>query len=194
MPDVGLTVWVAGFGSEGPEFKSHSTVESIPGGVNSACHPSEVGKMSASLLVNCVRVVTRPGLCPIAKETAEAAPTLCTEYGPNLLLLLLKYCVNTVYKLGLQMHVIDALSRAYIQDYLVDKDLVADKEVMVHSFIKTLPMTLVKLLEMQQATTEDDCLMELHKLWPTVVETTKMNLLCLLCSRESMPKSGCRSV
>ena len=27
--------------------------------------------------------VTRPGLCPIAKETAEAAPTLCTEYGPD---------------------------------------------------------------------------------------------------------------
>ena len=30
-----------------------------------------------------VGVATRPGLCPIAKETAKAAPTLCTEYGPN---------------------------------------------------------------------------------------------------------------
>ena len=39
--------------------------------------------MSASLLVYCVGVATRPGLCPIAKETAEAAPMLCTEYGPN---------------------------------------------------------------------------------------------------------------
>ena len=45
-------------------------VELIPGGVDSACHPSEVVKMSASLLVSCVGVVTRPGLCPIAKETA----------------------------------------------------------------------------------------------------------------------------
>jgi len=39
--------------------------------------------MSASLLVSCVGVATRSGLCPIAKETAEVAPTLCTEYGPT---------------------------------------------------------------------------------------------------------------
>ena len=39
--------------------------------------------MSASLLVSSVGVATRPGLYPIAKETAEAAPTLCTEYGPD---------------------------------------------------------------------------------------------------------------
>ena len=64
-----------------PEFKSHLAVELIPGGVD--CPSSEVGKMSASLLVSCVRLATRPGLCPLAKETAEAAPTLCTEYGPN---------------------------------------------------------------------------------------------------------------
>ena len=63
-------------------------VELIPGGVDSACHPSEVGKMSASLLLSCVGVVTHPGLCPIAKETASATLTLCTEYGPNLFLLL----------------------------------------------------------------------------------------------------------
>ena len=70
MPGVGLMVWVVGFGSEGPEFKSRLAVELIPGGVNSACHPSEVGKMSASMLVHCVGVGTRPGLCQIAKETA----------------------------------------------------------------------------------------------------------------------------
>ena len=70
MPGVGLMDWVAGFGSQGPEFKSRSAVELIPGGVNSACHPSEVGKMSASMLIFCVGVATRPGLCSIAKETA----------------------------------------------------------------------------------------------------------------------------
>ena len=75
MPGVGLMVRVVGLGSEGPEFKSHSAVELIPGGVDSARHPSEVGKMSASLLVSCVGVATRPGLHPIAKETASAAPT-----------------------------------------------------------------------------------------------------------------------
>ena len=83
MPGVGLLIRVVGLESEDPEFKSHLVVELIPGGVNSACHPSEFGKTSASLLVSCVGVATRPGLYPIAKETAKAAPTLCTEYGPN---------------------------------------------------------------------------------------------------------------
>ena len=72
-------------GSKDPEFKSCMAVELIPGGVDSACHPAEVGKMSTgtNLLVSCVRVATRPGLCPIVQETALAAPMLCTEYGPN---------------------------------------------------------------------------------------------------------------
>ena len=42
---------VVGLGSQDPEFKSPLAVELKPGGVDSACHPSEVGKMSASLLV-----------------------------------------------------------------------------------------------------------------------------------------------
>ena len=83
VPDVGFMVRVLGLGSQDPEFNSHLDVQLIPGGVDSACHPSEVGKMSASVLVYCVGVATRPGLCPIAKETAEAAPTLCTEYVPH---------------------------------------------------------------------------------------------------------------
>ena len=69
MPGVGLMVRVVGLGSKGPEFKSCSAVELIPGGVNSTCHPSEVDKMSASTLVSCVGVATRLVLCPIAKET-----------------------------------------------------------------------------------------------------------------------------
>ena len=70
MPGVGVMVMMVGLRSEDPEFKSHLDVELISGGVDSACHPSEVGKMSTSLLASCVRVATRPGLCPIAKETA----------------------------------------------------------------------------------------------------------------------------
>ena len=73
---VCLMARVVGLGSWDAEFKSSSAVELILGGVDSACHPSEVGKMSASLLVSCVRVATCPGLCPIAKATASAAPTL----------------------------------------------------------------------------------------------------------------------
>ena len=63
-------VRVVGLRSEDHELKSHLAVELIPGGVDSACHPSEIGKISASLLVSYVGVVTRPGLCPIGKETA----------------------------------------------------------------------------------------------------------------------------
>ena len=74
---------VVGLGSQGPEFKSCLAVELTPDGVDSACHPSEVGKMSTTLLESSVGVVTHPGLCPIAQETAYAAPMLCTEYGPN---------------------------------------------------------------------------------------------------------------
>ena len=73
MPGVDLMVREVGLGSLGPEFKSCLAVELIPGGADSACHPSEVSKMSASLLVSCVGVATHTGLCPIAKETVEAA-------------------------------------------------------------------------------------------------------------------------
>ena len=60
MPGVGFMVRVVGLGSEDPEFKSHSAVELIPGRVDSACYPSEVSKVSASLLVSCVGVATHP--------------------------------------------------------------------------------------------------------------------------------------
>ena len=83
MPGIGLMVRVVGLRSQSPEFKSHLAVELVPGGVDSACHPFEVGKMSVSLLVYCVGVLTCPGLCPIAKETVLAALTLCIEYGPD---------------------------------------------------------------------------------------------------------------
>ena len=83
MPSVGFMVGLVGLGSDNPEFKSDSAVELIPGGVDSACSHSEVGKMSSSMLVHCIGVATHPRLCPTAKETASAAPRLCTECSPN---------------------------------------------------------------------------------------------------------------
>ena len=51
MPGFGLIkVRVASLGSVGLEFKSCCTVELIPGGVDSVCHPPEVSKMNTSLL------------------------------------------------------------------------------------------------------------------------------------------------
>ena len=84
MPDVGLMVRVVSFGSSGPEFKFRSAVELIPGGVNSACHPSEVGKMSASMLVYYVGLATRPGLCPIAWGRLFKQHQRSAMFGPNL--------------------------------------------------------------------------------------------------------------
>ena len=63
---LGWWAWDPGILSSNPPL----AVELIPGGVDSARHSSEVGIMSASLLVSCVGVVTCPGLCPMAKETA----------------------------------------------------------------------------------------------------------------------------
>ena len=51
MPGVGLMVRMLGLGSQDPEFKSHSAVDLMLGGVDSACHSSEVGKMSTSVAV-----------------------------------------------------------------------------------------------------------------------------------------------
>ena len=55
MSGVGLMAWVVGLGwdARGPEFKSCLVIELIPGVADSVCHPCEVGKMSASLLVSC---------------------------------------------------------------------------------------------------------------------------------------------
>ena len=44
-------VRVAGLGPLAPEFELLITIELTPGGVDSACHPSEVGEMSTSALV-----------------------------------------------------------------------------------------------------------------------------------------------
>ena len=56
MLGVGLMVRMVGLGSLDPKFKPSSAVELIPGRVDSVCHPSEVGKMSASLLVSCIYI------------------------------------------------------------------------------------------------------------------------------------------
>ena len=48
---VGLVVKVAGLGSSDPEFEPMSAVELTPGGVDKACHPSEVGEMTTNVLV-----------------------------------------------------------------------------------------------------------------------------------------------
>ena len=50
MPGVGLMARVVGLGSLGPEFKSCLAIELTPGGVDSACHPSEVGERNGIII------------------------------------------------------------------------------------------------------------------------------------------------
>jgi len=89
MPGVGFTVRVVGLGSEGPKFKSHSFIELISGGVDSACHPSKVGKMSTSLLgwLSHLNILCQSGdpsrIVPNCPGDRFAAPMLYIEYGPN---------------------------------------------------------------------------------------------------------------
>ena len=45
-PGVGLAVTVAGLRPMSPEFQVPVSVELIPGGVDSPCHPSQVGEMT----------------------------------------------------------------------------------------------------------------------------------------------------
>ena len=49
MPGVGLMVSVVGLHCKDPSFKSCSAVELIPGGFDSAYHPSEVSKKEYQL-------------------------------------------------------------------------------------------------------------------------------------------------
>ena len=49
MPGVGFMVRVVGLGFSGPEFKSCLAVKLIPGRVDSASHPSEVGENAFQL-------------------------------------------------------------------------------------------------------------------------------------------------
>ena len=45
-----LAVKVADLRPKGPEFESLSVIELIPCGVDSTCHPSEVGEMNTSVV------------------------------------------------------------------------------------------------------------------------------------------------
>ena len=68
-------------------------------------------------------------------------------------------------------HNLRALPQAYLPNELVDLDLQSDMDVLVHSLVKTLPMSTASKSQMRVATTSDDCLVILQQLtksgWPT---------------------------
>ena len=105
MHGVGLMVRVVGLESLGPEFKSCSGVELTLGGVNSACHPSDVGKMSASMLVYCrsgdpSRIVpNRQGDC---LSSTNALHRVWSQSPPPYL----PFCVHQSYEIFILYHLL----------------------------------------------------------------------------------------
>ena len=55
LAGVGFAVRVTGLESQDPELEPLSAVELTPAGLDSACHPSEVGEMSAGVSVIAAR-------------------------------------------------------------------------------------------------------------------------------------------
>ena len=99
------------------------------------------------------------------KSLSKASPRL-----QRMLLRLQKYSVIVKWKPGREMHIADALSRAYLTHDDTDEELSHDMEVMVHSLMKNLPVSSSKLQELQQNTIQDPSLIELLRLvkhgWP----------------------------
>ena len=79
-------VQVAGLRSQGLEFEPLSAVELTQGGVDSACHPSDVGQMSTSVLVI-------EGPASTAQPRPENDATGSHSLHTIALVLLLLFCV-----------------------------------------------------------------------------------------------------
>ena len=99
------------------------------------------------------------------KSLTKASPRL-----QRMLLRLQKYTLNVVYKKGKDMHIADALSRAYLKAEELDKDLHEEMEVMVHSLVQNLPISADRKEEIREEIREDESLQQLRRMihsgWP----------------------------
>ena len=98
----------------------------------------------------------------IDKPLSRAPPRL-----QRMLLKLQKYHVVIKYMPGKKLVVADALSRAYLKD---QPDPDPEMEVLVHSLVKSLPVTPERLDQLKQLTSEDEALQTLSRVikdgWP----------------------------
>ena len=79
--------------------------------------------------------------------------------------------MSSTHLVNMHLHIADTLSRAYPKDVTTDQeDLQEDIEVMVHSFVKSLPISEAKLVELKRATREDKTLSQVTEFiqngWP----------------------------
>ena len=100
----------------------------------------------------------------LKKPIAKASPRV-----QRMMLRLQRYHLSVSYIPGKEMHLADALSRAYITGE-PDRDLSQDIEVMVHAVVRDIPATDNKLEEIRMRTEEDRTLQRLKQVvqqgWP----------------------------
>ena len=87
-----------------------------------------------------------------------------------MLLRLQRYSLDISHRPGPKIPVPDALSRVYLPHESIDEDLQSDMEVLVHSLVKTLELSVASKSLMQEATTTDNCLMVLLQLTPELLQ------------------------
>ena len=109
------------------------------------------------------------------KSVTKASPRL-----QRMLMRLQRYSLQVVYKRGKEMHIADALSRAYLTTDLPDSDLLDDMEAMVHSLVQNSSLCPKKREEIRVATAEDPELQELSCMirrgWPNSKKSVPGNL------------------
>lgn len=89
----------------------------------------------------------------------------------RMLLRLQRYSLDISCRPGPKIPVPDALSGTYLPHESIDEDLQSHIEVLVHSLVKNLDLSVASKSLMQEATTTDNCLMVLQQLtrswWPS---------------------------
>ena len=100
-------------------------------------------------------------LVTIAKKPLATAPARLQR----LLLKLQNYNFNLIYKKGKDLHVADALSRAFLP-----YTPTSDNDMLDYEVLSVLPVSSEKMEELRKATAEDECLQKIHKYaligWP----------------------------
>ena len=94
------------------------------------------------------------------KSISQTAPHL-----QRMLLSLLKFNINVVYKPVKEMHTADALSRAYLTMPLsaAERELVEDINVTVHTVLHDSDLSIKTLRDVMRATNADPMLSQLHE-------------------------------
>ena len=113
------------------------------------------------------------------KSISQMTPCL-----QRVLLSLLKFDINVVYKPGKEMHIADALSRAYLTMPLsaAERELIEDIDVNVHTVLHDSDLSINTLRDIMSATDADPVLSQLRELvrhgFPSNISSLPQALRC----------------